>query len=852
MRVRAVSLPPWRGLAAGRFLLLRALVLGPLREHPARGALAILAVALGVALGVAVHLVNASAAREFEHAARQLAGEADLVIRGAGAGFDERLYPRIARLRGVEAANPGLELEVALAGRAETLKIVGFDPLRAALVQPALLPERERLVAELLDPDALLLSPAAARSLDLEPGQTLALRAGTSTVTLRVIGLLPEGAYPQRVGLMDIAAAQWRFARLGRLNRIDLRLKPGADPRALERELAALLPPGVHALAPETEGKRGASLSRAYRVNLDLLALIALFTGAFFVYSSQVLALLRRRTQLALLRSLGVTRARLATLLAAEAALLGALGSALGLAAGWALARYALARFGADLGAGYFRGLEAPLRAEPGALALYFALGVACAVLGAAAPALEAARRPPAQALRAGDEEQSRPGPAAARWGLAALAAAALAALAPPAAQLPVGGYAAIGLLLLGSVLLMPRLVAFALERAPEPRQPSAALAVAQLQATPRQAAISAAAIVISTSLMVSMLIMVHSFRGSLERWLERAVPADLYVRAADGGEAGWLAPELQACIASAPGVARTEFLRFQRVALAPERPPVVLIARTIEPEAAARVLPLLAAPLVPGPAEPPPAWVSEVAAELYGMRPGDRIRLPLGDRLHAFTVAGVWRDYARQSGAIAIERELYVRLTGDRTANDAALWLAPGASPDAVARALRERLGAQESVEIAPASEVRSRSLALFDRTFAVTYALEVAAIVVGLLGVAVSFSAQALARRREFGVLRHLGMTRPQVAVMLGVEGALTAALGVALGMAVGWSASLVLVHVVNRQSFHWSLDLYLPAPALAGLGVLIVVAALAVAAWSGRAAMREEVVRAVREDW
>ncbi len=829
-----------------------ALIADPLRENLGRTALAVLAIALGVALGVAVHLVNSSAVNEFELAARHLAGVADLVVRGPRAGFDEALYPRISRLPQVAAANPSVEADVPLYGQNESFKIIGLDFLRAADVQPALLPERTGLTLELFDADAILLSPSAARWLDIKVGAVLTIQVGTRPVPLKVIGLLPEGSYRQRIGVMDIASAQWRLARLGRLNRMDLKLKPGVDVESFRRELQTMLPPGVHAVTPDTEARRGASLSRAYRLNLDMLALIALFTGAFLVFSSQTLALLRRRTQLALMRVLGVTRRHLAAWLAAEGAAIGMLGAALGVWLGYELAHYAVTLVGADLGAGYFRNVEISLHADPRALIFFFSLGVLFAVLGAIAPALEAAYRPPAQALHAGDEEEVPGNIRTALWGLAAVGAGAMLARLPAMDDLPLAGYAAVALILLGTVLLMPRLAAFCLAYVPVPRAGAAAIGIAQIKATPRQAAIGIAAIVISFSLMVSMLIMVNSFRVSLEAWLERMLPADLYLSAVRSGETGFLTPEVQARIAATPGVGRVEFLRSQNLLLKPERPPVILLARPIAPGTADKVLPLNAPSLVPRPNEPPPVWISEVAADLYGLRAGDKVRLPIGDAPLLYTIAGVWRDYARQGGAIAIDRELYVRITGDRLANDAAVWLASGTRLSDAARALREHVGADESIEIATTREVRAASLAIFDRTFAITHALEFAAVLIGLFGVSVSFGAQALARRREFGVLRHVGMTRREVGTMLGCEGALTAGLGVAFGLLVGWTLSLILVHVVNRQSFHWSMEVHLPWLALAGLAILIVAAATLTAMWSGRAAMHGDVVRAVREDW
>jgi len=213
--------------------------------------------------------------------------------------------------------------------------------------------------------------------------------------------------------------------------------------------------------------------------------------------------------------------------------------------------------------------------------------------------------------------------------------------------------------------------------------------------------------------------------------------------------------------------------------------------------------------------------------------------------------VAGVWRDYARQNGAILMNRSDYVALTGDERTNDAALWLAPGQSAAQAMHALRALPGG-ERLEIAQPGEIRSHSLRIFDRSFAVTYAIEAVAVLVGLFGLSSSLGAIVLARRREFGMLRHLGMTRAQIGAMLAVEGGLLAALGALAGLAVGGAISQILIHVVNRQSFNWGMETHLPYGTLGALtAVLLLLAALT--AWlSGREAMGIGPVRAVREDW
>ena len=829
----------------------RAVSGGIWRDHPARFALAVLGIALGVALGVAVHLMNASAANEFGVAVRSLSGTADLVIRAPRSGFPEAIYPEVARLPGVRAASPALEIDAGLPGTRDALKVIAIDMFRAAAVQPHLVAEHREALLDLFKADSVILSRAAADALGLGAGDVLRLQSGTAAVALRIVGLLPAGATRQRIGVMDIASAQWQFARLGTINRIDVKLEPGIDVNAFSASLQTRLPAGVVVATPAAEADRSANLTQAYRTNLDMLALVALITGGFFVFSTQFLALTRRRPQLALLRVVGLSRSRLLRFLVVESALAGAAGSALGVGLGCAIARWGLERLGGDLGAGYFRSVTPTLYVEGSTLLVFFVLGVAFALAGAAGPAAEAARRAPALALKAGDEEQPLQ-----QWrrlwpGLLLIATGLALTQLPVRSEIPVHGYVAIGLILIGAIVLMPRFAEFALAQLPALRSAPAALAAAQLQGTPRQVGVSLAAILASFSLMVSMLIMVGSFRDSLEVWLGQMLPADLYVRAGRTGDTAYLTRENQTRIAQVQGLRSAVFIRSQQVYLRPDRPPLTLLARPV----AAGSHPDLAfqgSIRAPRQNEPASAWISEAAADLLHVAPGDPLELPIAGRLHRFTVAGVWRDYARQNGAVVIDRNVYVALTGDDHASEAALYLENRADANAVAQSVRTALGDPEGIEIASARELKEVSLAIFDRTFAITYALEIAAVMIGLFGVSASFGAQALARRREFGVLRHIGMTRRQIAAMLGCEGAIVGALGVAAGLTVGALVSVILIHVINRQSFHWSMDMHLPWQTLGLLAVGLIAAASLTAMLSARRVMSADVIRAVREDW
>src|SRR5712692_7693107 len=340
-----------------RYAVRPSLLFAPLLQHKSRLALSVLGISLGVALGYAVQLVNQAAINEFSAAVQTLSGEADLAVRGPRAGFDESLYPRLASLPEIAVASPVLELDARLPGRRDALKIFGLDIFRAAQIQPFLAEGKISDRLDFLRPDRIFVSAAAAEWLGLRKGDVLPVQVGLRAISLQVAGVLGDGRR-QRFAVVDLGAAQAIFARPGMLNRIDLRLRPGADPQRLAGRLDSELPPGTLIERPEADAERTGALSRAYRVNLNVLALVALFTGGLLVFSAQALAVVRRRSQLALLRALGMTRRALVAMLLAEAAVVGAVGALAGIALGHETAAVVLRRFGAELGAGYFRGLD--------------------------------------------------------------------------------------------------------------------------------------------------------------------------------------------------------------------------------------------------------------------------------------------------------------------------------------------------------------------------------------------------------------------------------------------------------------------------------------------------------------
>ena len=879
------------------------------RHHPWRSAAAVVAIMLGVALAFAVYLINASALSEFSSAVRSVNGQPDLELRASSGNLDENLYTRVAQHPSIEIASPVLEVstyEIAANGQKQAIKVVGIDALVAARISPALLPvpsDNQRpgtdahstasgaapsTAAASADtrfnfflPNTVFLNAAASKlnrlpSQDLSTPITVNLLTGLRTTQLTAQGSVAAGG--GALAVMDIGAAQDVFGLQGQITRIDLRLVAGADKATMLRDLA--LPANVQAQAPGDAEQRISNLSRAYRVNMTVLALVALFTGAFLVFSVLSLSVAKRAQQMALLGVLGLTAQQRLQLVLLEAAALGVAGSVLGLLLGTGLAALALQLLGGDLGGGYFAGVAPMLQWAGWAAAVYGALGVAAAMVGAWWPAHAAQNLPLAQTLK-GLGTTARRGRGV--WiALLLVAAGAGLTLTPPIFGIPLGAYAAVALLLVGGIGLLPPLVALAYDRV-APLVATRALPMLAIERARRvreTAAVAVSGVVAALSLAVALTVMVASFRSSVMQWLDVVLPAPLYVRTAGSSAAGQLinfsSVQVQA-ISALPGVARVAGIRTVALQLDPAQPSVMLVARPIDNPA--KDLPMVGSPVPPNsgvPADAVPLYVSEAMVDLYNARLGHifKLNMPLTqvNPAHAaiksivnptYYVAGVWRDYARQFGAIAIDHATYVRITGDAQVNDLSVWPRNNGDTQNVQESIRAYVRSQfaatnppvdinKLVEFASAQEIRTLSLKIFDRSFAVTYWLQGVAIAIGLFGVAASFSAQVLARRKEFGLLAHLGLTRRQILQVVASEGAAWTAIGSVAGCAMGLLVSGILVHIVNPQSFHWTMDLTVPWMRLALLCAAVVAAGTITAWLAGRAAAGKDAVLAVKEDW
>ena len=839
----------WRWLLAGQF-----------RSFPFRYIFAALSIAVGIALGFSVHVMNASASDAFGDAVRNMSGAADAQIAGATSlGFDEQLYPRIYKLPETADVSPVIEMNALIGAGKARAKLIGIDPFRAAAITPLLLGRQDMSKRQsagragakaAFDMNAIYLSAAALEMARASVGSRVLVRANGRAHEFVVAGDLPGIAAGQAVATIDIATAQWRFDRLGRLDRLDIKRAPATVHASLMRALSAALPRDARITGAENETQKRTQLSRAYRVNLEMLALVALVTGGFLVYSAQSLSAQTQQRQFALLRILGLQKESLRRQLLVEGFVLGIAGSILGLVLGYGFARLVLAFVGSDLGAGYFSGTSAPVHVTAAAVLVFLVFGIGTAILGSLAPAQRAGQLQPAQAIKAPDASAGGMNDPVWMPGLGLIVTGGALTLLPAVGGLPVFGYIAVAAVLAGAIWLTPWLARTLLRPLTKVsgRAVSFDLALYHLMRSPGQAAAALGGIVASVGLMIAMAIMVSSFRTSVDSWLGSILSADLYV---SGGLAGTsFDTDEQIKIAGLPGVAAAEFSKTISISLNPQQPPVALIVR---PVATSRYpLPFISEAARKG--KGIPVWVSEPASRIYDLKPGDSLRLPVGKRGASAYVAGIWSDYARQQGAMTIESRDYSQLTGDTQRSEIAITLQESRNVEAQIEGLSRRIDALTGtrVEISNAGNIRKIALGLFDRSFAITYGLEAIAILIGMVGVGATFAAQVGTRVKEFGMLRHIGFDRRQIIAMLAGEGFLLGTIGLAAGLASGLAISQILVHVINPQSFNLTMTTHIPVTLLATVSAALLITSAATAVLSGRHAVGKNVLRAVNEDW
>lgn len=844
--------------------LFRQFILRPLFTEKVRTITTILGVSLGIAVVIAIQLTNASSVRGFETALETVAGKTAVEIVGAGTGVDESLIPQLGWLRDYGVISPVIEGSAALVvgdvkqlsrRQMEAVRILGIDILRDQPFRDYQLLQLQRDNASkttdfntqeflqiLTSPQTVVITEKLATRRNYPLGSQLRLMIGDRVLPFVVRGILKNEG-PARVLdgnfiLMDIAAAQLAFDRLGRVDRIDVLLPEGANLHQSLDAIATRLPAGVTAQRPSRRGDQVETMLAAFHANLTALSWIALIVGLFLVYNTVTISVVARRQEIGTLRALGLTRKRVLLLFLGEAAALAVVGIVLGLGLARLLADAAVTLTSSTVSTLYIAAVAAPPEMNIGHVWTAIAIGLPLSLIAAAIPALEASRVPPTAAMRGHDtlEMRVRFKPAALIVALICLVIAYALAQLPPMGRRPVFGYMSSFAIVIGGAFLVPAIMyvlaktgrSFLRKRVGV----EGLLAHANLVSAIPRLSISVAALAVSLSMMVAIAVMIGSFRDTVVYWVGQTLKADLFigpgVRPTVGSEQT-VSEDVIATIARHPQVAALD--RFRNIDLVFDGNLAVLGGGSydvvLEQGSLLFKSPANAREAIREAIGKDTVIVSEPFANRYHKRDGDVIDIQTPQGPKPFRIAAVFFDYASDRGVAVMDRGTFGKYFGDLPPTGVAAYLKPGADPEKVRSEMLDMLDEGHRAFIMSNRTLRNEILVVFDSTFAITYALEVIAIAVAMLGVAGTLLTLVLERRRELSLLRLTGADRRQVSRMVIIEAALIGAVSQGIGLAVGFGLSLVLIYVINVQSFGWTIQFHLPLAFLVQASIAVIIA-------------------------
>ena len=863
-------------------------------------ALAIVGVALGVAVVTAMDLANASALHSFRESVQAVNGRATHQIVAADGyynGVPDAVFSGVLGAPGVIAAAPVVEAAALVLPGADAelgntpqedrergsgglvVRILGIDPLldrpfrdaeiktgggeSKGAVQLSSTAFHDWIVRD----DACILPEPLARKLNVPLNGTVTVLYSGRRHSLRMIGTYDAaGAFARGSDdllLMDIAAAQERFGRLGFISSIDLILPEGNAGDAAADSIRALLPAGLAVQRPADRAGRTEALLDAFELNLRALSLLALVVGVFLIHNTLTVAVLQRLPMIGTLRCLGASRKEIGRAVLLEALVLGLCGSLLGLLAGAALAGLFLERVGGIVSDLYIHVGAFSIFYDPAAFAKGLLLGTVASLLGAWLPSREAAATQPVQVLRRSRVE--RRAQSSWRWlllfGAFAIAAALILALVPGSSPLP--GLGAAFALALGGAFCSPavtRGLSLLTGKLLSPRATLGQLAVRGVASHLGRTGLAVGALSLALSMTIGVALMVSSFRGTLERWMEQALHADLYVRPAGPAlmrHRVFLPGDVIEKLRARPEIAAVDTYRGRDVTLADGSPVLAVGTDTAVTFSRGRSrFPFMAG-------NPDDAFeqlthgavlVSESLARKQRLGLGGTLTLPGADGPVALPIAGVYYEYATDRGVVTMDRSTFERVFHDARANSVSLYLnesAGAAEIEAVRQKLRVDLGAPRGLYVFSNAVLRGEAFRVFDRTFAITGQLENLSLAVGLCGIAAALLALLRERSTEFALIRALGLSAKGLARVIVGEGMLLGAIAFIVACALGPALALVLIQVINVRAFGWTILFSLQPGVFLRVGALTVIMSALAGAYPAYRAIRANVSQALREE-
>ena len=814
-----------------------------LARHPWQIFLAVLGVALGVAVVVAVGLADTSAMRAFRLSSKMVAGSATDRIIGGPAGIDERLYTRLRVDEGIETCAPMVDGYVEAGGL--TLHVLGIDPFADTESGGPLAGTGAGIIRQLLvRPGTVLLAPRTARHLHLRIGKHFIVHSGGRDRHLVLAGLLSAArTSPADDSFLvtDISTAQILTGQIGRLSSISLTLPSGRAGTRLRARIAAILPVGTRILPAQARTTALVQMTRAFRTNLTAMSLLALIVGMFLIYNTMTFAVLQRRPLIGTLRAIGVTRGEIFGTVLVEALILGIIGTVAGLAMGMVLATGLLHLVARTINDLYFVVSVTGLLVTPGPLVKGAVLGIGTTVLASLVPAIEASVSTPGAAMRRSMIEQLAHA-IAPRLALVggALVAAALLVLPLPTRSL-VSGFAVLFMITIGSALIAPQASVWLASGAGallqtgsrRPGHVLGRLALRGITASLSRTGVAIAALMLAVATTVGVGVMVQSLRTTVRQWLDSTLRADIYVAAPALDPAGTpppIDPRIITGIARIPGIS------------------AISSARRAIVESGHGTTQILAVDFPAGNVprfqlsrgDAPQAWaafdanravlVSQSYAYRRRISVGAHVRLLTRHGYRSLPVSGVFYDYGSEQGTILMHRQLYEHEFGDHGISSLGLYLQPGTSTQTVIGMVRAVAAHRQALIVRSNRALRSESIRVFDRAFAITGVLRTLAVLIAAIGILSALMALQLERTREIAILRATGLTPGQIMGLVTVQSGFVGLCSGLLAIPSGLTLALLLIHVINRRAFGWTMQTRVTPSVLVEALILSVAAAIA----------------------
>jgi putative ABC transport system permease protein len=834
----------------------------PLAGEPVRTALTIFAVALGVAVVLAMHLAGDAATGSFHSSLETLSGEQNFEVTATG-GVPEELVGKLTSLPYDWRITPRMEDYAVLADAKKTLPLIGID----------LIAESDRFLSQKSASAESSFEQLTARdsiwvgeSLGKRSGEALRLLINDHPATYKVGGTYPDSNGNESAIVMDIAAAQLALHRAGRVDRIYIRVPASSQAANVsldewQRRAQQSLPDGVQVRPAGASTNENRKMLAAFRWNLRLLSYIALVVGAFLIYNTISVSVVRRRNEIGIARALGASRRQILPAFLGEAAFIGTTGALLGLPLGRFIATGAVKLMSVTVSALYVTSRPGMIAFTSWSAALAVIVGVGVTLLSAWSPAREAAMVAPVEAMARGRREfEVHVAKTSSLWfalilGLAAAAASRI----PPVGGKPVFGYFATLLALAAGVFAIPAFVDSAMRASSRILRNflgvEALLAGRSLAGSLRRTSVLVAALCTAVAMMTAVGIMVGSFRQTVVSWMDSELPADLYLRPAGNpatDQHPTISRELSDAIAKLPGVRAVQRIRAYEISY--QGMPATFGSIDLDSEGISRNTDFLSG----RPTETvldelrgaKTVIVSEPFTYKHHVKRGDLLQLALGESRESFRIADVYFDYASERGVVLVDRNVLLQYLPDPAASNIAVFVATGASVQTVRQEI-ENAAANYRVLIFANSDLRAQAIQIFDRTFAITYALEAVAVLVAVMGVAGALLALVIDRRRELGLLRYLGASSAQLRKLILTEAGLLGLLASLSGVILGFFLSLILIFVINKQSFGWTIRLHLPVAVLLGALVIVCLATLLAGYYPARIAIRLNPIEVVHED-